>query len=178
MILWTIQSIGAYDFLMSNGYLRTLESLSDDYFLDAYEWISKIMTQKIGPPPEKVKYPIWCWYQIRGIKKRPDMRIKGYSNKGDKIVLLTVEVDEKDVLLSDFMTWHIALNNQYMADDEEEDNEKSFRSPDEIKNSWLKVFNLDYDDEYHGFMKNKSIQATMWEIKIEQIKKVEFFIAR
>lgn len=45
----------------------------------------------------------------------------GHFQGGTKCVRLTVEIDERDVLISDFEDWHCVLNNYVCSDNEEED---------------------------------------------------------
>lgn len=51
----------------------------------------------------------------------------------------------------------------------------------EIVHSWEKIFDLDWvDDEQEitCIKSDKSIQATIWEVKLEQIRSVREFIAK
>ncbi len=49
----------------------------------------------------------------------------------------------------------------------------------EIVASWDKVFDLQrYNPDWDTPMGRKRIQATLWEIRMEQVKKVEFFLAK
>jgi hypothetical protein len=48
----------------------------------------------------------------------------------------------------------------------------------EIVESWDRVLDLDYCDPYHASPRaNKSIQATFWTLSVDEIIKVEEFIA-
>ena len=48
-----------------------------------------------------------------------------------------------------------------------------------IIKSWDKVLDLDFEAPYWTYPKsNKSIQATFWTLKVEEIVKVVYFIAR
>lgn len=71
------------------------------------------MKKRIGEPPKGVIFPVWAWYQWEGMRKRPDMRVHGrnWGEKGTPIVLLTIEVPDNLVLLSDFDYWHCVLND-------------------------------------------------------------------
>ena len=44
-----------------------------------------------------------------------------WAAKGTPITLITAEIPDHKVLLSDFDMWHIVLNNAYLALTEEED---------------------------------------------------------
>lgn len=176
MLLWTIQHKAAYDEMISTG---TLVANEDYLFLpeddrESYVWLSKRMVELIGEPPLGTNFPVWAWYQWEGKRKRPDMRTHRFCReKGSPIVLLTVEIPDDKVLLSDFDMWHCVLNDCYLPLDEEDD--KEIYTDEEKIASWDNVFRYDVINDYWD--NPKSIQATMWEIKKEWIVKAEHFIA-
>lgn len=177
MILWTIQHKEAYDKLLKNGAIRgTPMYIVDESFKEAYEWMVVQMRNRIGNPPEGVTYPVWAWYQWEGNRKRPDMRVhgRGWSAKGTPIVLLTLDVPDSCVLLSDFDYWHVVLNNGEIIFPY---NEFAHYSKEERQRSWENIFDIScsFDGDEHPFL---STQATMWEIKAEWVVKVEHFISR
>lgn len=48
-----------------------------------------------------------------------------------------------------------------------------------VETSWYKIFDLNYTTEYATNKKEqKSIQATLWKLSVEEISKVDYFIAR
>jgi hypothetical protein len=56
------------------------------------------MTEKGLFPPNGIKYPIWAWFQWSSEKHRkPDLRCSGFGNKGEKMVRLTIDVNDKEV---------------------------------------------------------------------------------
>ncbi len=99
-------------------------------------------------------------------------------------------------MLSDFNLWHLPLNYWNIADNEKKDIEfdklleknnvkfiETEKYPIEIKkivkNSWNKIFDMDYECEYvTEKIYNKKIQATFWELNKTDIKRVDFFIAK
>jgi len=126
------------------------------------------------------------------------MRGGGHAKRSEKIVQLTIEVDAKDVLLSDFDLFHYVLNYWYLPVDEKGDKEfekeytelgfgwhdlkdfdiqtqgmKDIRT--KIQKSWDRIFDLEREDEnlIHGLKSKKSIKATFWRLKLEQIIKAE-----
>ena len=125
MKLWTIQHRAAYDKFMKTGFLRADENhlFCKDDLRFAYDWMAAKMVQRFGNPPNNVRYPVWLWYQWEGCRKRPDMRtfVRGWAAKGTPITLITVEIPDHMVLLSDFDMWHIVLNDEYLSLTEEED---------------------------------------------------------
>ncbi|MDO4647305.1 MAG: DUF3841 domain-containing protein [Eubacteriales bacterium] len=178
MLLWTIQAQAAYKRMLDTGVLRADENhllFEGNYgFKKSYLWMSEQMRKRIGNPLEEVRFPVWAWYQWEGKRKRIDMRSHGFSDTpGEPIVLLTVDVPEDRVLLSDFDNWHFVLNNSEVPYIEDHDWDKEY-SQQEKEDSWELIFNYDkaYDDC------PLSTQATMWEIRREWVKKAEFFKTR
>ena len=99
------------------------------------------------------------------------------------MVQIEFEVDQDFVLLSDFDDWHMVLNNSYIAGSEQEFDEfYSFSSCDmqeRIEKSWVKIFDIEKCvPNWSTPLDQKSIQATLWEVNISQVKKVEHFIAK
>ncbi len=183
--LWTIQHINAYESLMKNGVLRANENylFCQDDLRYAYDWMAKELRERIGVPPDGIRYPVWAWYQWEGKRKRRDLRQSCYAPRGTPMVQIEFEVDQDFVLLSDFDDWHMVLNNSYIADSEQEFDEfYSFSSCDmqeRIEKSWVKIFDIEKCvPNWSTPLDQKSIQATLWEVNISQVKKVEHFIAK
>ncbi|MDO4721018.1 MAG: DUF3841 domain-containing protein [Peptostreptococcaceae bacterium] len=177
MILWTIQNETAYEKMKKTGVLRAEEScISDESLKSSYVWMSNQMKKRVGNAPEGVVFPVWAWYQWEGKRKRPDMRSHGrhWGEKGTPIVLLTVDVPEHCVLLSDFDYWHCVLND---ADIIFPYDESALYSEEEKRKSWENIFTIDcsFDGEGH---RSLTTQATLWEIKSEWVKKAERFTSR
>lgn len=177
MILWTIQHREAYNGLLQNGVFRgSPMRIAMESFRESYMWMMEQMKKRIGNPPDENSYPVWALYQWEGKRKRPDMRTHGryWGEKGTPIVLLTVDVPDNCVLLSDFDYWHVVLNDGeiiYPYDD------NAHYSKEEKQKSWENIFDIScsFDgDEHHSL----STQATMWEIKAEWVMKVEHFTVR
>ncbi len=178
MILWTLQHKAAYDVMLKTGALRANEQylFCQDDLRFAYNWIASEMQKRISAPPAGVRYPVWAWYQLSGQRKRPDMRTyRDWAEKGTPIVLMTVEVPDEMVLLSDFDMWHIVLANEYLALREEDDKEQ-YTEAEKI-HSWETIFC--YDAEATDYWPDeKTTQATIWEIRSEWVKKAEHFVSR
>lgn len=205
MILWSIQHYPAYERLQETRILRANEKhlFCEDDFRHAYDWMSRKMIEAGIMPPEGVRYPVWAWYQWEGKRKRRDMREGGHAKRGTQIVQLTIEVDDRDVLLSDFDLYHYPLNNWYLPINENDDMrfEKQHESlgypwqdlsdcsiqtcsmqqlRGEIVASWDRIFLLGEEDDGWLFGENdsKSIQATFWELRLDQVIKAEVFLAK
>lgn len=181
MLLWTIQHRAAYEKMLKTGTLRADEAhlFCGDELRFAYDWLAMQMCERVGEPPGEVNYPVWAWYQYNGVRKRPDMRgsHRRYGRKGTPIVLLTVDVPDKNVLLSDFDLWHCVLNNGYIAADEA-DYDSFCGGQADIEQSWRQVFETDKNFELYSSVEERSIQATMWEIRTEWVKNAGFFTSR
>lgn len=187
MILWTIQPEEVYQEIMEDGVYHCDFKRSVMYdWKEAYDWLVKEMKKRIGPPPANVSYPVWAWYQWRAEKKKPDLRSErwGYGSKGDKYVRLEIDIPDEAVLLHDFDAWTIILNEGLLSETEAEDNllEKQYAALDEsgkrrmkYKN-WQRVFDISpLRNEW--IVRGDSIQATFWELRKDQIQKVQFFVA-
>ena len=175
MLLWTIQHKAAYDILIETGRLIADEKylLFDGQFRSSYDWLVEQMKKRIGMPPDDVKYPVWAWYQWEGARKRLDMRTHRYGGEmGTPIVLLSIDVPDNMVLLSDFDMWHVILNNGYLPLYEKDDIEDS--SEDEKLKSWENVFCI--DEVTDCWYVPKSTQAIFWELKKEWVLKAEHFV--
>lgn len=201
MKLWTIQPLEWYENLSKNGVIYAdpmhINYLKEKSFMNAYDWLITEMELKLGKRPVANCYPIWAWYQWQDSQKRePDLRFGGLGNKGERSVILEIEKDERQVLLSDHELWHAVLNEWCIVDNELED--KLFDQalafagvdfgdkdayPTELRQqmiaSWQKIFDMNYYSEYssHPFDK-KSIQATFWSLSIDEVCDVRFFTAR
>lgn len=177
MILWTIQHKSAYENMMETGRLIANESFMyiPDIIGNAYLWLANRMKEFIGDPPEGVRFPVWAWYQWEGLRKRPDMRShRFYGEKRTPIVLLTVEVPDEKVVLSDFDMWHCILNDDYLPLTIAEDKDE-FTNDEKIL-SWNNVFKYDIETDFWNTP--KSTQATLWEIKKEWVLNAEHFVSR
>ncbi len=184
-LLWTIQTEDAFKEFERTGILRANEDylFCEDYYRFAYDWLSDQMMQRISAPPEGVRYPVWAWYQWEGKRKRRDLRTSGYAQRGTPMVQITFEADPASFMLSDFDAWHTVLAKQYLADNESEwDNfYESNPNPDQkdVQASWDRIFDITHHTPgWDCAPERKSIQATLWQIEMPQVKKIEHFIAK
>ena len=194
MILWTIQQEYVYDELIDKGVYRTDESLALPYefaeFKMPYDWLVDKMISLIGNPPAGVKYPVWAWYTWEGKRKRRDLRNSGYGNKGTRLVQMEIEIPGHEVVLTDFDLWVAVLNGLNLNIRSEEEFEKDYfclqaakKSEhytdymNDIIKSWDKCIEPTSSDNIF-LPEEKSIQATFWELKKEQVKQVWHFVCR
>jgi hypothetical protein len=125
---------------------------------------------------------------------RPDLRFSNFLEKGTRGVRLEIDIPDEQVVLSDFDKWHYVLNYWYLEENEEDgelfDKEIKKRGLDyyqqkplpdpyyhqKIVDSWKRIFDIESRNEEEK--RSLSIQATFWELKLEQVRKVDFFVAR
>ena len=187
MILWTSQEEAVYNELLKTGVYRcdlNLSSMKD--CREKYDWLVRQMKQRIGPPPDKVTYPVWAWYQQQGKHRKPDLRRERWEVgcDGERFACLEIEIPDRDVLLSDFDAWCMLLSDFLISDTEEEDRclEAQYEalSPSEKRRmkdkNWERVFDL--SPLNNGWSRRGYyIQANFWEHRLEQVRDVRFFRA-
>ncbi len=185
-VLWTIQHEAAWDVFEKTGVLIANEDhlFCQDDLRFAYDWMSQQMVQRIGASPDGIHYPVWAWYQWEGKRKRQDLRRSGYADRGTPMVQITFEAEENKFLLSDFDLWCRVLASDYLATSEAEWDayyaDHPHTTQKDVEPSWQRVFDLTISEPDWGIRdpSRKSIQATLWQIKMEQVKKVEHFVAK
>ncbi|MBQ6112490.1 MAG: DUF3841 domain-containing protein [Synergistaceae bacterium] len=188
MILWTIQPEDVFSEIQNNGVYRCdiNKSGMKDFADLQYDWLVSQMKKRIGPPPEGVSYPVWAWYKWREDRKKPDLRAERWhcGRKGKKFYLLEVDIPDDEVLLLDFNSWIIILNEGLLSSSEEEDNEleKIYKAlnaeeqKDMQSKNWEKVFDITpFESEWTS--RGDSIQAVFWELRKEQVRKFKIFIS-
>lgn len=178
MKVWTMQPKSVLDEIEITGTYRCDRSLSfnlskPDSLDSKYQWLITRMEDRIGKRPEGVEYPIWAWHTWDGKRQCPNVESPAFLKRNEDKVLLTLEIPEKDVVLTDFEAWQIVLDGGYLTKeiDEEklEELEAYIDSLDEdtlekeIEKSWENVL------EYPNFGANSFVQATFWEIKKEYV---------
>lgn len=198
MILWTIQSMEAWHLLQKTGLLRCDTRYIDTDYSQAYEWMARQMVDRLDVAPVGTNFPLWAWYQWKGEHKRkPDLRSRGHLSRGKSGVRVEFEIDETHILLSDFDLWHYVLNYCYLPASlaDEERFEVEFASQvmsyyenrplpeslydQKIKESWVRIFDLDWSDPDIIWPKaKKQIQATFWELTLDNVREVDEFVAR
>jgi hypothetical protein len=137
---------------------------------------------------EQPQVPYWCPLQIRHSRATEVRKQHG--------------LEAAQVLLSDFELWHYVLNYGYLPKTEKEgeafENELtaaglsltgcSLRTPlpharyrQSIEQSWERIFDLTWTDPEHAIVsrtKNRCIQGTMWELRLDEVVDSKEFTAR
>ena len=187
MILWTCQEEAVYNELLKTGVYRcdlNLSSMKD--CCEKYDWLVRQMKQRIGPPPEQVTYPVWAIYQQSDKHRKPDLRRErwGFGCDGERFACIEIEIPDRDVLLSDFDAWCMLLSDFLISDTEQEgcclEAQYEALSPSEKRRMKEKnrerVFDL--SPLNNGWARRGyEIQATFWELRLEQVRDVRFFRA-
>ena len=144
--------------------------------------------------------PLWAWFQCDGATcMKPDLRSSGHLLKGERGVRIEFRVSDRLILLSDFDLWHYVLNYWYLPESQKDDEafeselsrrglsfykEKPLRNAAfhrKITESWARIFDLDWTDRGRSITPTrakKSIQASFWELRRNQVRDVRFFRAR
>lgn len=193
MKLWTIQPASFYQTLQEKGIVYCdREGYWCKHNRLQYDWLVEQMHQRIGNPPLlEIRYPLWGWYQYHSRKKPhpPKTPLK----KGEEYsVYLEIEIPDNEVVLTDFSLWVNCLNGwQTKTDKELEHHIKVYENkvgkycsfheyPEDIQqgimNTWQSIFDMKFRDKEWSTWAwwNRSIQATFWCLKSEQVLKVEF----
>ncbi len=196
--LWTIQEENKIDEISSNGKLICTSNNYSKEWNKEYLWMVRQMKNRIGNPKVKEQYPIWAWYQHQDSNKpKTDLRKSGHLPSETKGIRIEFEKKENEVLLSDFVLWHFPLCYKSIIASNEQDANK-FESKlkrlkldklnfaelpkkvqQEIEISWDRIFDMNFEKIYYAHPKNeKKIQACCWEIRAEEILKIDKFTAR
>ncbi|HEY1013929.1 MAG TPA: DUF3841 domain-containing protein [Herpetosiphonaceae bacterium] len=196
--LWSIQTVEAWEIAKERGALRADPAFVWPDFIPAYEWLAGQMAERIGPPPDGCRFPVWAWRQADSARRpRPDLRESGHLERGARGVRLELLVPAAHVLLSDFLLWHYPLNYWHLGASESDSERFEAELADQglspyetkplahpgyhaqIQRSWERIFDLDWDDLYFTFPRDqKPIQATLWEVRPEDVRSVTLFTAR
>jgi len=170
-IYYTVQTLHAYQKLNETGFLAGDKNHIFPDFCIPYRWMSEQMKNRLGLD---CSYPIWLW------TAKPDLNQESLLPEGEKGVLLTIEISDEYVLLSDFQAWHCVLNDWFCSLTEEEDElfdeGKISLSKEE---SWERIFDLKLIRNSEMWITEEQlIQGVTPSINKSQIKEIELFIAK
>ncbi len=200
--LWTLRHLQQWKEFEHSGVLRTDQSRIWPELLPAYQWMIHQMKTRIGEPPAGVTHPVWAWYQWMDARRRlPDLRYKAHMGKGEAGVRIEFRKPADQILLSDFYLWHQPLcyrgyigASEADTDEFEEHMHRALKAAGiavgdfenyppacrtRIKKSWERIFDPSFNDPYGGEdWSRRSIQATLWQVSLDEVVKVTRFTAR
>ena len=189
MKLITFQTREALSSLQKTGMLITDTSYMDMKKCSVpYNWLVPEMKKRNIIPHNGEKYPIWAWAKC-GASIAPKKKKNRLGVQQKKLVKITFEKPDKDVLLSDYMAYSFILNGRIVPKTKTEyqrflqkidqmgislddlkgvvRNEKSNKKITdlffEIKKTWTRIFDL----------KSTVHQACVWNIKLSEVTKIE-----
>ncbi|UKS27356.1 DUF3841 domain-containing protein [Paenibacillus sp. HWE-109] len=166
---WTLQEEVVWNEAVKIGYLEGKQEYA--MYPAEYIWMMAQMKQRLENYNDK--YPIWLWI------KKPDMRSASHFKSYTRCVRLTIDLEEENVLVSDFEDWHSVLNNGFNADNEQEyDDFYEGKLKITKEESWERIFELEriQDPLWSGV--RDWLQGVTGRIDINKVKKVEHFISR
>jgi len=167
-IYWSLQIEEVWKQAQELGYLEGKAEYA--MYPKEYLWMMEQMKERL--PNYRGEYPIWLWI------KKPDMRSTGHFESYTRCVRLTLDLDEKDVLISDFGDWHSVLNNGFNSNNEQEyDDYHAGKLNITKEESWQRIFDYNHsrDPEWKG---DEWLQGVTGRIMLDKVKKVEHFISR
>lgn len=193
MILWSIRTPREMDILDETGRLKTDGRKVAAADRHAYRWMADQLAGHTPRPPG-CYYPLWGWYRWQGEKRpRPDLRV-GWGERGERLCLVEIEIDDRLVLLSDYQTWHFVLNRLYLPANCRADEAFEARLCDagianrwpypepfhtEVIESWPHIFQwASFEAGFHDPPAEAMVQGVFWMLKREWVRKVRFFHSR
>ena len=165
---WTIHPVEAWVQFQRQGFIVGDPKYIHEDFIGPYRWMMEQMKKRL--PDYRGEYPVWVW------PRKPDLSQPGHLPENTKGVCLELELDDKNVLLSDFDAWHCVLNNWPL---EFEDNEFG-ENPDQdtITKSWERIFDYQTLWQHPDWRTSTNkLQGTTGKVSIDHVKKVIPFIA-
>lgn len=175
MIVYTVKTLTDYKLMREQGYFTG--NMKYAMFPEAYKWMMAQMEKRL-PNYTGDEAPIWVW------ERRVNRNERALLQKGTKGVILKLDIPAENILWSSFDEWHSILTDLPITFDEsewEEFEKRGFPIQD-VKETWEKLFDMDWlasrPPEWGGNLKNHWIQGVTPKITMEQIIKVERFIAK
>ncbi|WP_433461752.1 DUF3841 domain-containing protein [Spirillospora sp. CA-128828] len=101
LLLHTIQSVEAFEALLTTGTLTPDPDLAVAEFAEAYDWLYRMMAARL---PTSGQGALWLWARTRRD------HLVGNCRRSRGQVLLICRVPRERVLLSHFDEWHVVLN--------------------------------------------------------------------
>ena len=195
MKLVTIQTMSAYNELKNNGYLIT-DSKYVNQLKYGVPYNFVINNMKNIENRYNAEYPLWAWVKYGRCTMPPKHKMLGFFAENDnEVVRITFNKPNSEVLVNDFVKYSFLLTNEYLPKTYNDylTFDKYINSKNVSKNDLLAVvrkdkFNKVRSDNDFVEVNNKIqnsycdifnletnyLQATVWDIKLSDIVKVEF----
>ncbi|WP_242254100.1 DUF3841 domain-containing protein [Bacillus cereus group sp. BfR-BA-01379] len=176
MIVYTVKPLHIYKKMQEEGFYHGNEKYVCPHFKSPYAWMILQMKERI-PNYDGRTFPVWVW------NKRPDQNRPALLPKGQKGVILTLDIPDEDILWSCFHTWHAILNNSPITKTEEEwDHFETEGFPkDKMIATWTRIFDFDWlqslDKDWIEFDPDW-VQGVTPRIEMKHIMKAKRFIAK
>jgi len=187
MRVWTVQAAARLD--GGRWPLRASARYVDPYMRPAYRWMARELARRVGPPPRGVTFPVWAW------PVKPDLRARAWFPSGTAGARIEAEVEDDELLASDFDRFHAVLNRHYLERDRADDDAfvralARSGAPDwphtpalraRIEASWPRIFAFDRatrDPRRHGRRADALIQVVCWQLRRDQVVRIDRFVAR
>lgn len=182
LVLYTYQHPDAVTKLRCEGALRLKESdrhltyvgqedgYQENHFESPYRFMAYEMSKRLPSPLVPCAYPIWAWYKSNG-RYRPSKKLDALHHGK---VRLRLEIDEKRVLLSDFDRFaYLTCGGLYfeLKPGDERYGDNIFLPDEQFYPNWECVFDIHRknDDDYGWSWRRETIQATFWELFLEDV---------
>ena len=186
MKLVTFQTKEALSVLQKRGVLIANQLYMDvQKYTVPYSWMVGEMNKKNICPQNGEKYPIWAWAKC-GALNAPRKRKNYFGTQQKKLIKITFEKPDNEVLLSDYMAYSFILSGHIIPQTKEEYQKflqkmsnslpalKEFVKQGEsgkvvarlfpkIERTWPRMFDL----------KSNVWQACVWNIKKSEVIKIE-----
>ena len=165
-IYYTYQHEDAWKVALERGYLQgdphyaMFNDEGFEFFKPAYDWMVEQYEQRIGISLNG-NYPVWCRDEF------PDLGTGKRIGSGNKGVVLTIELPDDEVLVSEFSYWHFVLGNSALYDTAEEfDTEEE---PDQAytTKSWERIFDSEWCET---FVRNQTTAPPTYQYVIHRIE--------
>ncbi|MDZ5472701.1 DUF3841 domain-containing protein [Bacillus sp. 31A1R] len=179
MIVYTVKPEKMYHLMRKQGYYEGSEKhiFWPEQLTKPYQWMMKQLAKTI-PDYDGTTYPVWVW------KRRPNRNEKPSFRKGNRGVILTLDIPDDQILWSCFHKWDFVMTEHPVTITEDEWNrfDQGQMSREEIEQTWERIFDFDLlrniDPEWNGVFDPNWIQGVTPRITMDQVKRVERFMGK
>lgn len=177
MLIYTIQEKKYLNKYFKNK-IKPGQVICFEDFRRPYEWLNKTLSKK-NKHFKKNEYHFWGWIE------KPDLRThRHYMEKNKTYNLLTLNIPDELIVLSDYQLWHFVLNGSLLYKSEKQYKQFSQKHKmdyhnywklsnkkmkKEIEESWEEIFKVKFKNNKHN------IQAHFPAIKNDYIIEVKEF---